>query len=241
MTETEWLACEDPKPMLLAIMDSSSGRKLRLFAVACCRRVVHCFTEKEQREAEDRLTTAERYADGLVDEEQLRRAQSFFLCGGGIPLVDFGHDAAKDDPRAAAGFAQARCWAVAEMGMTKPRQPRPGFLTRLRNHFRRPAAPVWLPTVRPETLAEQTAQTALLHDIFGNPFRPVAFDPVWRTDTALALARQMYETRDFTTMPILADALQDAGCNNTDILDHCRGLGPHVRGCFVVDLVLGKA
>jgi hypothetical protein len=78
-----------------------------------------------------------------------------------------------------------------------------------------------------------------VRDIFGNPFRPVAFSPEWRTDTALTLARQMYEAREFGAMPILADALQDAGCDNPDILDHCRGPGPHVRGCWVVDLVLG--
>ncbi|WP_232069714.1 hypothetical protein [Gemmata massiliana] len=80
----------------------------------------------------------------------------------------------------------------------------------------------------------------LLRDIFGNPFRPVAFSPAWRTSIVVALAAQMYESRDFSTMPILADALQDAGCDNADMLDHCRGPGPHVRGCWVVDLVLGK-
>ncbi|MCI0699979.1 MAG: hypothetical protein L0241_02715 [Planctomycetia bacterium] len=83
-------------------------------------------------------------------------------------------------------------------------------------------------------------QTALLRCIFGNPFRPVSFSAAWRTDTAVSLARQMYESRDFSLMPILADALQDAGCDNATILDHCRGPGPHVRGCWVVDLVLGK-
>jgi hypothetical protein len=89
--------------------------------------------------------------------------------------------------------------------------------------------------------AEEAAQASLLRDIFGNPFRPVTFSPAWRTDTALSLARQMYESRDFGAMPILADALQDAGCDNTDILNHCRdGSGAHVRGCWVVDLVLGK-
>jgi hypothetical protein len=78
-------------------------------------------------------------------------------------------------------------------------------------------------------------------DIFGNPFRPVTFTPEWRTSTAVALARQMYESRDFAAMPILADALQDAGCDNDDILAHCRDeTKPHVRGCWVVDLVLGK-
>ena len=59
-------------------------------------------------------------------------------------------------------------------------------------------------------------------------FRPVTFAPEWRTDTAVALARQMYESRDFSAMPILADALQDAGCDNDDVLNHCRGEGPHV-------------
>jgi hypothetical protein len=81
----------------------------------------------------------------------------------------------------------------------------------------------------------------LLRDIFGNPFRPVAFDPAWRTVTTVALANLIDQDRDFTPMPILADALQDAGCDDADILDHCRGPGPHVRGCWVVDLVLGKA
>ncbi len=66
----------------------------------------------------------------------------------------------------------------------------------------------------------------LLRDIFGNPFRPVTFSPAWRTDTAVAVARQLYESRDFSAMPILADALQDAGCENDDVLNHCRGPGP---------------
>jgi hypothetical protein len=87
---------------------------------------------------------------------------------------------------------------------------------------------------------EVFAQVVLIRDIFGNPFRPVAISPEWRTDTAVALARQMYESREFGAMPILADALQDAGCDNDDILNHCRSEGPHVRGCWVVDQILGK-
>lgn len=80
----------------------------------------------------------------------------------------------------------------------------------------------------------------ILHDIFGSPFRPTAFSPEWHTSTVLALAQGMYASRDFAAMPILADALQDAGCDDADILGHCRGPGPHVRGCWVVDQVLGK-
>ncbi len=85
-----------------------------------------------------------------------------------------------------------------------------------------------------------TVPTAPIRDVFGNPFRPVAFSPELRTDTAVSLARGMYESRDFGAMPILADALQDAGCDNEDILNHCRQPGEHVRGCWVADLVLGK-
>jgi hypothetical protein len=75
-----------------------------------------------------------------------------------------------------------------------------------------------------------------------NPFRPLTFSSAWRTDTAVALASQMYESRDFSAMPILADALQDAGCDNDAILSHCRDTSlTHVRGCWVVDFVLGKS
>ncbi|WP_439623223.1 hypothetical protein [Gemmata sp.] len=88
--------------------------------------------------------------------------------------------------------------------------------------------------------AEYVILANVTRDIFGNPFRPVAFDPAWRTSTAVAIAQGVYESRDFGAMPILADALQDAGCDSGDILTHCRGPGPHVRGCWVVDLVLGK-
>jgi hypothetical protein len=87
--------------------------------------------------------------------------------------------------------------------------------------------------------AKQTLAN-LVRELVGNPSHPVSFSLEWRTDTAVTLARQMYQSGDFSAMPILADALQDAGCNSAEILDHCRGPGPHVRGCWVVDLVLGK-
>ncbi len=86
----------------------------------------------------------------------------------------------------------------------------------------------------------ETTQAAILRDIFGNPFRTAPLDPVWLTSTVVALAEGIYADRAFDRMPILADALQDAGCDNDDILNHCRQPGEHVRGCWVVDLVLGK-
>jgi hypothetical protein len=90
-------------------------------------------------------------------------------------------------------------------------------------------------------LAEKKELLAILDEIIQAPRRIATFSPDWWTDTAVLLARQMYDSRDFSAMPILADALQDAGCDSEDVLAHCRGAGPHLRGCWVVDLVLGKA
>ena len=90
-------------------------------------------------------------------------------------------------------------------------------------------------------LREQAAHCQLVRDIYGIPFRTITLDSSWLTSTVIALARQMYISRDFSAIPILADALQDAGCENATVLDHCRDAkGVHVRGCWVVDLLLDK-
>ena len=86
-------------------------------------------------------------------------------------------------------------------------------------------------------------QVQLLRDVFGNPFRAININPslvAWNGGTVVKLAQAIYDDRAFDRLPILADALEDAGCDNADILAHCRGPGPHVRGCWVVDLILGK-
>jgi hypothetical protein len=89
-------------------------------------------------------------------------------------------------------------------------------------------------------VAERVAQASIACDIFGNPFRPVAHDLSWLTPTVVALADAIYADRAFDRMPVLADALEEAGCDHSDVLAHCRGDGPHARVCWVVDLVLGK-
>jgi hypothetical protein len=90
--------------------------------------------------------------------------------------------------------------------------------------------------------SREAVKVALIHEVFGPSLGPITVDPDWCTDTAVTLATQMYESRDFSAMPILADALQDAGCDDERILDHCRDPNAtHVRGCWCVDLVLGKA
>ena len=108
---------------------------------------------------------------------------------------------------------------------------------------RQARAAVGLPDDRPEEehrAAEERAVCDLVLCVFGNPFRPVALDPSWLTPTVLALAKGIYAERAFDRLPSLADALQDAGCENPEVLDHCRGPVPHVRGCFVVDLLTSR-
>ena len=87
----------------------------------------------------------------------------------------------------------------------------------------------------------ETLLASCLRDSFGNPFRPVTIDQAWLTPNVAALARKIYDDRAFDRLPGLADALEETGCTDADILAHCRGPGPHVRGCWVVDLLLGKA
>ena len=96
--------------------------------------------------------------------------------------------------------------------------------------------PLWVFT----TPDEKERQLSLLRDIFGNPFRPSVLSSAWITPQVQNLAHNIYEDRKFDRLPDLADALEEGGCHETEILDHCRHPGPHVRGCWVVDLLLGK-
>jgi hypothetical protein len=109
-------------------------------------------------------------------------------------------------------------------------------------HLFRVTESVWQHRAAPvdQFPADWTDRCRLVHEVFGDPLRPAALDPSWRTEAVIALAAGLYESRDFGPMPVLADALEDAGCSDADVLAHCRGPGPHVRGCWVVDLVLGK-
>ena len=91
--------------------------------------------------------------------------------------------------------------------------------------------------------AEEREQVRLLRDIFGNPFRFPLIDPAWlrwSDGTVVKMAQSIYDDRTFDRLPILADALEESGCHDTDILSHCREPAEHVRGCWVIDLVLAK-
>ena len=211
MTEAEWLACDDSVRMLdpVRIPDvvgsAPSGRRFRLFAVACGRLWGGNLSDGRLYTA---LDVAELFADGVVPLTDLHATHAVVR---GVSLsyrsCHIVEAAVLPELCDVAAYVTARCLGSGGYVRTSSRKA-----------------------------------AALLRDVFGNPFRPVAFAPEWRTDTAVALARTMYESRDFGAMPILADALQDAGCDSDEILTHCRDpKHTHVRGCWVTDLVLGKA
>ena len=215
MTEVEWTACTNPMPMLLFLGDKATERKLRLYIWSCIRRVWPRF---EQERYEQAMSAAIRFADGEASWKELETARVTIKDAFHVVGVDRGARAALDAAPIASAFTVWPKLTTVERAIETAQMPDG------RNH----------------SMTEQNAQAYLVRDIFGNPFRPVTFDPAWRTTTVTSLAQAIYDERAFDRMPILADALEDAGCTNGDILGHCRGGGEHVRGCWVVDLVLGK-
>jgi hypothetical protein len=225
MTEAEWLQSDDHLLMTDLVAERMSLRKLRLARVAVCRRVEHHLVDERSRHA---LEVSEAHADGLVSDEVLAEARSQAKAAYESLLPHH-----NTQWNAILGAAVGVCCATGTESDLRMQADMIDIVL-----FAPKPPPDSIP---PELRAANVAEAELLRDVFGNPFRPVPFDLGWLTITVGALARLMYETRDFSPMPILADALQDAGCECADILDHCRGPGPHVRGCWVVDLVLGKS
>ena len=218
MTQTEWLSCIDPTPMLDFVKDKASDRKLRLFACACCRRIWPLLSDKRVQLAVD---VGEKCADGeATDEQQFLAyeaacdAMDDAWCGAyensDFPAVAASYVVANDPPAA----------LVAAMTATAGDNP----MVR-----------------QPEEMA---VQCNLLRDFFGSLFfRPVTIAPQWlrwQDGIVVKLAQAIYEERAFERLPILADVLEEAGCSNAEILTHCRQPREHFRGCWVLDMSLGK-
>jgi hypothetical protein len=216
MTEAQWLASEDPDQMLVEVnrddADGQIARKLRLFACGCCRRVWSAITDERGRAA---VETAERFADGQEAARAMRvvvkAAWKVVTATHYDPVNRLAHDCAWHDPYGAAvGATQAAS---------------------------RLEAPIFSP-----------AEVAgLVREVFGNPFRPASRLESCLTAQALRLAQASYAERelpsghlDSARLAVLSDALEEAGCTNEAILSHLRSSGPHVRGCWALDLILGK-
>jgi hypothetical protein len=171
----------------------------------------------------DAVTTAERYADGLVDLDELTEAAAGTTSDWTAAYACAEAATAEGGYAAATHAAGNAAWEV-------------GSQIASRADVHDDDHPIAVAA----RAGERAVQAALLRDIVGNPFHPVAADPRWVTSTVRGLAEGIYVERAFGRLPILADALDDAGCDSADILTHCRGDGPHVRGCWVVDLILGN-
>ena len=222
MTESEWLACTDPQQILEFVRDRASDRKRRLFTCTCCRRVWDALTDQRSRSA---VEAAERYADGLAGREELAAQAE-----------------AAEAPASAVASARAREAVVSPVPhVTQAALAAAG---------ERADATIWAAWATSEATRvpdqERRHQCALLRDLV-NPFRPVTPEPAWSTPQVVALAQAAYEQRELPAgtldparLAVLADALEEAGCDQADLLGHLRGPGPHVRGCWAVDLLLGR-
>jgi hypothetical protein len=210
MTEEEWLACSDPSGLGEFLRGRVSERKRRLVASACCRQDWHLLADERSKQA---VIAAEKYADLIVSEEERAEAE-------------------RDANEAARHAGSGRTWFAARSAKMAAarRLPLQLILDRI--------APMVTSTQERNVARQQTCE--VIRDVVGNPFRPVSVPPHWLTPAVVGLAGGIYDDRAFDRLSILADALLDAGCENDQLLSHCRSAGPHVRGCWVIDLLLGK-
>jgi hypothetical protein len=232
MTEAEWLASRHPEEMVKALNYPRETRKSRLFAVACCRRLLR-LDRLPPEPILRAVEAAEGFADGLRTRRELHEAR---LTPRDVALFESHpsyyavHKAV--DALCHVGYADrsdVSFFAALTMAHTDTE-----LVTTSKIGY--PGVPV--------SRAECAAQCDFLRDIFGpSPFRRVTVDPswlLWNGGTIARLAEAIYEDRAYDRLPILADALEEAGCTDADILGHCRGGGNHVRGCWPVDLLLRK-
>lgn len=165
----------------------------------------------------------------LLADERLRDA--VLVADGGASKADL-----------AAAF-ESVAWTAADSATPQgtPRSARAARDMAIATCRPQPYAAAFAMTCFPHYLPDsEPLARSLVRCLFGNPFRPAAADPAWRTSTALGLAAAIYEAQAFHDLPVLADALEDAGCDDELVLGHCRGGGPHARGCWVVDAVLDR-
>ncbi len=214
MTEAEWRWSGSPLFKLAYILDKTSTRKLRLFAHACCLRSELMRAGEACRRAADLL---ERSADGLAAPDEVDAITQEVRGGGG-------------------NTAQYACWVANDLVSTPYYTPCVAESV-VRDAVK--AAPT--PKAKYARKAEERHQARLLDDIFGPvPFRHVAIESSWLTPSVVGIAGAIYARRAFHNLPILADALEDAGCADPDVLSHCRSKEPHVRGCWTLDLLLAR-
>jgi hypothetical protein len=251
MTEQQWLASSDPDEMLGFLGARVSERKRRLFACACARRV----WEFLSREGQKAVRVAEKYADGLIGAEELRRAHRRSGTSRRSPWWRclMGHDE-ELEATAANSAAWQSVWETVNYARSPCVSPYV-YQGRLWVRFRRGDVAKedknwerrWEARVTRDCedawWSERRAQADLLRCIFGNPFRPALLLASWLTwgeGTVPKLAKAIHDERGEQLLGVLADALEDAGCTEEVLLGHLRGPDPHAHGCWAIDLLLRK-
>jgi hypothetical protein len=220
VTESKWLATRDPTAMLRFLRDRASDRKLRLFACADLR---YTYRDQDSPYARTEVAAALRLAERWADE-------------GACPTPTLDDLRACAAVRGPADEAEATAILMNKYALLPAgRRAAAGTVRQAssRGHFPCPD--------------QRKQQARLLRDVFGNPFRPAAVCPAWLNPTVTALARSAYDERpsfegtlDPARLAVLSDALEEAGCDDGGMLGHLRSPGPHVRGCWALDLILGK-
>jgi hypothetical protein len=219
VTEQEWLGSRDPRAMLVFRLTraGASDRKLRLFCCACCRLIWDLFPDPRNR---DMVLAIEDHPEGDFSNPELDKA----IASSSIREAEVSSNPA---------------YRIANY-------LRSGFYRRTGGHSALTVA-LRAATTSPEGPARQAhmaEQAELLRDVFGPlPFRPVTVQPQildWNDRLVVRLAHGIYDQRSWSDMGVLHDALLDAGCNEQEVLEHCKGPGPHSRGCWIIDLLLNK-
>jgi hypothetical protein len=247
MNPAEWDTCCAPNEMLGFLRESgrSSDRKLRLFACACVREVWQLLADDRSRQA---VEVAERYADGSADELELKAARGLAQVAVRETHVTAAFNRDRDirleaetrvreatadtvhrEAETAAKSAAHRVAQAAAKEAWLPLQETP------------PGARTWVAGEAARG-AMLKAQCDLLRDLFGSPFRALpVVEATWQTPEVRGLAETIYAQRSFGRLSEIAEGLAAAGCADADLLAHLRSPGPHARGCFALDAVLGKS
>ena len=219
MTEEQWLASDDPARMLAWRPKKGSARKRRLFACACVRRVWRSLRDERSRTA---VEVAERFADGEARAAELKKACDEALTAA-VSLP------APVDRNRGYRFAASAAYCAARPTLSAATARTSAYESTVAAGRR-----------------EAAQQARLVRCVFGNPFRRVTLEEAWRAPAVTALALAAYEERslpggalDPVRLAVLADALEEAGCGE-EVYGHLRQPGPHARGCWVIDLVLGR-
>jgi hypothetical protein len=227
MTGKQWLKCADPEEMGEFYGERFTERKARLIMLAACQRHPKYLKHKAVQPVVEAL--ARHYADPkkpdkAFDSAKIRKLHATL------------HEYASSRSGALRGVAFGLIAAAEPLSVMKELDESFEYLVFSCTYD------IAAGVEKDEPPSSESAMQAdIMREVLGNPLKPVVIKPVWLTDTVVAMARQVYQGEDFSAMPILADALQDAGCEQTEILKHCRDeKQTHVRGCWVLDLILEK-